>query len=276
VRQRPRLHARMDCKVRVDHVGDDGRGFVLMCLCQSLYCTPEPLMSAPALSWHDRRFRVPSNTRPSVPYALKLLSAVTMHAPSFGPFIMANAVLQSFPSSCQLPSRTWPCPRRVTRHPQAACIRRTPHPIPLVRLLNNLHIILLLLSDAVSMVKHHLHVLTPIPLPREQLKVEGVRQRVGEHTFHFSISSCLVLYCLTSSSSAFLRPSELVLRIGTISFTVRSVSTPLIMRKHFRSPGSGSNVSRTSLVRVSMQLSLCGRGAVSLKMLGREGGTKRM
>jgi hypothetical protein len=39
----------------------------------------------------------------------------------------------------------------------------------------------------------------------------------------------------------------LVLRIGTTSLTVRSVRTPLIMRKHFRSPGSGSSVSKTSL-----------------------------
>jgi hypothetical protein len=66
------------------------------------------------------------------------------------------------------------------------------------------------------------------------------------------MSSCFVLYCLTSSSSAFFRPSELVLRIGTTSLTVRSVNTPLIMRKHFRSPGNGSKVSKTSLRHVSV------------------------
>jgi hypothetical protein len=33
--------------------------------------------------------------------------------------------------------------------------------------------------------------------------------------------------------------------------TVRSVKTPLIMRKHFRSPGNGSRVSSTSLYHVS-------------------------
>jgi hypothetical protein len=68
-----------------------------------------------------------------------------------------------------------------------------------------------------------------------------------QHTFHFSISSCLLLYCLTSSSSVFFNPSELAFRIGTTSSTTRSVNTPLIMRKHFLSPGSGSNVSNTSL-----------------------------
>src|SRR4051794_21520578 len=66
-------------------------------------------------------------------------------------------------------------------------------------------------------------------------------------TFHFSSSSCLVLYCLTKSSRTFLRPSALVWRAGTTSLTVRSTSTPLIMRKHLRSPARGSKVSSTSL-----------------------------
>jgi hypothetical protein len=73
-------------------------------------------------------------------------------------------------------------------------------------------------------------------------------------TFHFSMSSCFVLYCLTSSSNAFFKPSELVLRIGTTSLTVRSVKTPLIIRKHLRSPGSGSRVSSTSLSYISTDL----------------------
>ncbi|KAH8630259.1 hypothetical protein IG631_14836 [Alternaria alternata] len=77
-------------------------------------------------------------------------------------------------------------------------------------------------------------------------------------TFHFSISSCFNLYCLTNSSSACFRPSELVCRIGTTSLTVRSVKTPLIMRKHFRSPGSGCSVSKTSLVFVSISCVVMG------------------
>jgi hypothetical protein len=42
----------------------------------------------------------------------------------------------------------------------------------------------------------------------------------------------------------------LVCRIGTTSLTVRSVRTPLIMRKHLRSSGSGCSVSKTSLTLV--------------------------
>ena len=68
-----------------------------------------------------------------------------------------------------------------------------------------------------------------------------------QHTFHPSISSCRLLYCFTSSSSVFLSPSWFVSRMGTTSATERSVSTPLIMRKHFLSPGRGVSVSRTSL-----------------------------
>lgn len=83
-------------------------------------------------------------------------------------------------------------------------------------------------------------------------------ERHSKRTFHFSISSCFNLYCLTSSSRVFLSPSELVFRIGTTSFTVLSVRTPLIIRKHFRSPGSGSKVSSTSLDRVSMTSTLGG------------------
>jgi hypothetical protein len=86
----------------------------------------------------------------------------------------------------------------------------------------------------------------------------------NRRTFHFSMSSCFVLYCLTSSSSAFFRPSELVLRIGTTSLTVRSVKTPLIMRKHFRSPDSGSRVSNTSLYHVSMDPSVLRDEAVKM------------
>ena len=66
--------------------------------------------------------------------------------------------------------------------------------------------------------------------------------------FHFSISSCVFLYCLTRSSSIFFRPSALVWSVGTTSETVRSTSTPLTMRKHLRVPGRGCRVSRTSLM----------------------------
>ena len=83
------------------------------------------------------------------------------------------------------------------------------------------------------------HSQTPTP-SRPQTKKE-------KHTFHPSISSCRLLYCFTSSSSVFLSPSWFVSRMGTTSATERSVSTPLIMRKHFLSPGRGVRVSRTSL-----------------------------
>lgn len=66
-------------------------------------------------------------------------------------------------------------------------------------------------------------------------------------TFHFSSSSCFEVYCLRRSSSTFFRPSALVVSCGMTSFTVLSTSTPLIIRKHFLSPGSGSSVSMTSL-----------------------------
>lgn len=101
----------------------------------------------------------------------------------------------------------------------------------LARLLDDLHIVLFLHQSLVS-----------------------IESFVTQHrpTFHISISSCLLLYCLTSSSSVFFKPSWFVCRIGTMSATVRSVSTPLIMRKHLRSPGSGSSVSRTSLWCVSI------------------------
>jgi hypothetical protein len=46
----------------------------------------------------------------------------------------------------------------------------------------------------------------------------------------------------------------LVLRMGTTSLTVRSVKTPLIMRKHLRSPGNGSSVSSTSLCHLVLIL----------------------
>lgn len=65
--------------------------------------------------------------------------------------------------------------------------------------------------------------------------------------FHFSISSCCLLYCLTRSPSTFFKPSLLVCRAGTTSATVRSIKTPLMRRKHLRSVGSGLRVSKTSL-----------------------------
>lgn len=83
-------------------------------------------------------------------------------------------------------------------------------------------------------------------------RVRPQRSRQGScclfHTFHFSSSSCFNLYCLTRSSRTFFRPSAFVFRAGTTSLTVLSTSTPLIMRKHLRSPGRGSKVSRTSLL----------------------------
>jgi len=66
-------------------------------------------------------------------------------------------------------------------------------------------------------------------------------------TFHFSISVCLELYCLTKSSNTFFNPSELVFKAGMTSFTVLSTRTPFIIRKHFLSAGRGSRVSSTSL-----------------------------
>lgn len=68
--------------------------------------------------------------------------------------------------------------------------------------------------------------------------------------FHFSISSCCLLYCLTRSPSTFFKPSLLVCRAGTTSATVRSIKTPLMRRKHLRSVGSGLSVSKTSLREV--------------------------
>ncbi|KAI7165233.1 hypothetical protein KC349_g98 [Hortaea werneckii] len=69
-------------------------------------------------------------------------------------------------------------------------------------------------------------------------------------TFHLSMSSCFARYCLTKSSRTFFRPSAFVCSAGSTSLTVRSTSTPLIMRKHFRSPGKGVKVSSTSLTEV--------------------------
>ena len=66
-------------------------------------------------------------------------------------------------------------------------------------------------------------------------------------TFHFSNSSCFTLYCFSNSFNTFFSPSEFVLSAGITSFTVLSMRTPLIRRKHFRSCGKGSKVSRTSL-----------------------------
>lgn len=65
--------------------------------------------------------------------------------------------------------------------------------------------------------------------------------------FHFSKSACLAWYCLTRSSKTFFNPSAFVCSAGSTSLTVLSARTPLIMRKHFRSAGSGVRVSSTSL-----------------------------
>jgi hypothetical protein len=101
-------------------------------------------------------------------------------------------------------------------------------------LLDHLDVIRFLLSTNVS----------PIMLGNPEHKYE--------RTFHFSISSCLLLYCLTRSSNTLPSPSELVFRAGMTSSTVRSMRTPLIIRKHFRSPERGVRVSRTSLRRCKL------------------------
>ena len=67
--------------------------------------------------------------------------------------------------------------------------------------------------------------------------------------FHLSNSSCLLLYCLTSSSSTCFKPSEFVFKAGRTSFTVLSTRTPLMSRKHFRSWGRGCSDSMTNLIR---------------------------
>jgi len=89
------------------------------------------------------------------------------------------------------------------------------------------------------------------------------QQDYPRRTFHFSISSCFVLYCRTRSSKTFFSPSELVLRAGTTSLTVRSTNTPLIIRKHFLPSGNGSSVSSTSLICVETEVSFARRIAVS-------------
>ena len=81
--------------------------------------------------------------------------------------------------------------------------------------------------------------------------------RVMYLTFHFSISSCRVLYCLSRSSRTFFKPSEFVLSAGLTSLTVRSTSTPFIMRKHLRSCGRGSSVSSTNLRAVEVSNVWC-------------------
>lgn len=73
-----------------------------------------------------------------------------------------------------------------------------------------------------------------------------------EPTFHFSMSSCCRLYCLTSSSRTFFNPSEFVWSAGVTSFTVFSTKTPLTIRKHLRSGGRGASVSSTSLFEQRM------------------------
>ncbi len=75
----------------------------------------------------------------------------------------------------------------------------------------------------------------------------GGGEIITSHTFHFSSSSCFALYCLTRSSRTFFRPSAFVWSAGTTSLTVLSTKTPLIRRKHLRSSGRGTKVSRTSL-----------------------------
>lgn len=71
-------------------------------------------------------------------------------------------------------------------------------------------------------------------------------------TFHFSMSSCCRLYCLTSSSRTFFNPSEFIWSAGVTSFTVFSTKTPLTIRKHLRSGGRGVSVSSTSLFEQRM------------------------
>jgi len=99
-------------------------------------------------------------------------------------------------------------------------------------LLHNLHIVLLLSNGLVS---------------ADTLAEMDETPKPGPHTFHFSISSCLLRYCFTKSSNTFFNPSAFICKAGKTSLTVLSVKTPLIMRKHFRSPGSGVSVSSTSL-----------------------------
>jgi len=73
-------------------------------------------------------------------------------------------------------------------------------------------------------------------------------------TFHFSSSSCLPVYCLSRSSRTFFSPSAFVLSCGRTSLTVLSTKTPLIIRKHFLSPDSGSKVSKTNLESVDQYM----------------------
>ena len=76
----------------------------------------------------------------------------------------------------------------------------------------------------------------------------GFDELLGQvRTFHFSMSSCLVLYCFASSTRTLFMLSALDCSCGSTSPTVRSTSTPLIMRKHLRVAGRGVSVSRTSL-----------------------------
>lgn len=72
--------------------------------------------------------------------------------------------------------------------------------------------------------------------------------RGSKLAFHASSSCSFFLYVLTRSSRTFFRPSALVWRLGMTSSTVRSTSTPLIRRKHFRLLSRGDSVSRTSLL----------------------------
>lgn len=78
----------------------------------------------------------------------------------------------------------------------------------------------------------------------ERRAVRGAWWRLA---FHLSSSCSLFLYVLTRSSRTFFRPSALVWRVGITSSTVRSTSTPLMRRKHFRLLSRGARVSRTSL-----------------------------
>jgi hypothetical protein len=89
------------------------------------------------------------------------------------------------------------------------------------------------------------------------LVADGDQTRRLGRTFHFSMSSCLVLYCFASSTRTLFMLSELDCSCGSTSPTVRSTSTPLIMRKHLRDVGRGVRVSRTSL-----------RGGISTSCIG--------
>lgn len=91
------------------------------------------------------------------------------------------------------------------------------------------------------------HYSSSVKTPCQQQHVIAIISREGFHTFHLSSSSCFVLYCFTISSKTCFSPSWFVFNAGTTSLTVLSTRTPLMSRKHLRSPDRGSRVSKTSL-----------------------------